>query len=137
MSRGRSHTAHKNSTSSDRETRPVLVRSIIWKASRSRSSWLPRDGTNGVVKQFLYGGAPDSVSFGARLQRIAADEAGRLRPVFDRGAGVGDASYAAVVLAMPPKDILKFFDASDSITVAGHSELPVTPLPCPSAAAPG
>jgi len=33
--------------------------------------------------------------------------------------------------------ILKFFDASDSITVAGHSELPVTPLPCPSAAAPG
>merc|ERR1711965_390409 len=23
--------------------------------------WLPRDGTNGVVKQFLYGGAPDSV----------------------------------------------------------------------------
>ena len=32
--------------------------------------------------------------------------------------------------------ILKLSDASDSITVAGHSELPVTPLPSPSAAAP-
>ena len=29
--------------------------------------------------------------------------------MFDRGSG-GDASYDAVVLAMPPKDILKFFD---------------------------
>lgn len=31
---------------------------------------------------------------------------------------------------------LKLIDASDSMIVAGHSELPVTPLPCPSAAAP-
>eukprot|EP00937_MAST-01D_sp_MAST-1D-sp2_P006927 g6927.t1 len=48
--------------------------------------WLPREGTNGVVKQFLYGGAPDSVAFGARLLRVVASGR-RLRPVFDRGAG--------------------------------------------------
>lgn len=78
----------------------------------SYSHWLPREGTNSVVKQFLYGGAPDDVAFGARLERVAADAAGRrFRPVFDRGAGAGGATYAAVVVAMPPKDILKVFGA--------------------------
>ena len=84
--------------------------------------WLPREGTNGVVKQFLYGGAPDSVAFGARLLRVAASGR-RLRPVFDRGAGE-DADYAAVVLAMPPKDILKFFDAD--IGAAGELQSQAT-----------
>ena len=78
----------------------------------SYSHWLPRDGTNAVVKQFLYAGEPDSVVFEARLQRIASSAAsGMLLPLFDRG-GL-QASYSVVILAMPPKDILKFFDTGD------------------------
>lgn len=71
--------------------------------------FLPRHGTNSVLKQFLYGGKPDQVSFESRLQRIAVAESGKqFLPLFDQG----DASkslYDIVVLAMPPKDILKFF----------------------------
>ena len=78
----------------------------------SYSHWLPRDGTNTVVKQFLYAGEPDSVVFESRLQRVASSaESGMLLPLFDRG-GL-QASYSVVILAMPPKDILKFFDTGD------------------------
>ena len=73
---------------------------------------LPHDGTNALVKQFLYAGEPDAVGFESRLQRVAASaESGMLLPLFDRGGQGG--TYCAVVLAMPPKDILKLFDEGD------------------------
>jgi len=79
----------------------------------SYTNWLPREGTNALVKQFLYAGEPDSVVFESRLQRVmASTETGKLLPLFDRG-GL-QASYSAVVLAMPPKDILKFFAHENS-----------------------
>ena len=79
----------------------------------SYSHWLPHDGTNAVVKQFLYAGEPDSVVFESRLQRVASSsKSGMLLPLFDRG-GL-ESSYSIVILAMPPKDILKFFDTGNS-----------------------
>lgn len=80
------------------------------------SHWLPRDGTNSAVKQFLYGGEPDQIVFRSRLQRMAIDATSptpQLVPLFDSGGTTS--TYDIVVLAMPPKDILKFFsdDAHD------------------------
>ena len=70
-----------------------------------------------MVKQFLYAGAPDQVAFEARLQRITGfPEAGSehgLCPQFDKG-GFPSRSYDAVILAMPPKDIMRFFDNDGS-----------------------
>ena len=55
--------------------------------------WLPRQGTNAAVKQFLYGGEPDLVVFESRLQRMCmatdaarpASAGPRLCPLFDSG----------------------------------------------------
>ena len=86
-------------------------------ADERYTHWLPREGTNSAVKQFLYGGEPDLVVFESRLQRMAVDAASArplLVPLFDSG---GTASaYDVVILAMPPKDIMKFFnnDRSDA-----------------------
>ena len=80
----------------------------------SYAHWLPHDGTNAVVKQFLHAGQPDSVVFESRLQQVAASpELGTLLPIFDRG-GLHASGYSAMILAMPPKDILKFFDTGES-----------------------
>ena len=79
--------------------------------------WLPRDGaTNSVVKQFLRGGEPDRVIFGSRLQQMVMDSSSsststipQLLPLYDSG-GTGSSTYDIVILAMPPKDIIKFFN---------------------------
>mmetsp|Transcript_29054 Transcript_29054/g.46848 ORF Transcript_29054/g.46848 Transcript_29054/m.46848 type:complete len:281 (+) Transcript_29054:1-843(+) len=78
---------------------------------------LPLKGTNSLVKKFLYGGDPDNVDFESRLQRIAiSDSEGQhLLPLFETG-DMSKSSYDVVILAMPPKDILKFF----SNTPKGH-----------------
>jgi len=75
----------------------------------SYTHWLPREGTNSVVKKFLHGGEPDRVVFGSRLQQMAIDSTSpQLVPLFDSG---GTASaYDIVILALPPKDIIKFFN---------------------------
>lgn len=72
--------------------------------------FLPNNGTNSVVKQFLYGGEPDEVTFQSRLQRIVVADSGskQFLPLFDRG-GMSVSAYDVIILAMPPKDILKFF----------------------------
>ena len=79
-------------------------------SDESYTHWLPREGTNSAVKQFLYGGEPDLVLFESRLQRMAFDTTSatpQLVPLFDSG-GMASA-YDVVILAMPPKDIMKFF----------------------------
>lgn len=71
--------------------------------------WLPREGTNSALKQFLHRGKPNKVVFESRLRKVAAsvDDA-KLVPIFDTG---GTAStYDVIILAMPPKDIMKFFN---------------------------
>jgi len=63
------------------------------------------------VKKFLYGGEPDRVVFGSRLQRVAVDRTcarRRFVPLFDSGGTA--ASYDVMILALPPKDIIKFFN---------------------------
>ena len=83
---------------------------FMLKPDEAYTHFLPRNGTNAVVKQFLYGGEPDEVAFESRLQRIAVGESGKkqLLPIFDRG-DTSKSSYDVIILAMPPKDILKFF----------------------------
>lgn len=72
--------------------------------------WLPREGTNSALKQFLHRGKPNRVVFESRLRKVAAssEDEFKLVPIFDTG---GTASaYDVIILAMPPKDIMKFFN---------------------------
>ena len=72
--------------------------------------YLPSSGTNSVVKQFLRFAVPDEMCFGARLQQLSVcKENGLVCPQFDRGGDRLSQYYDAVILAMPPKDIMKFF----------------------------
>jgi predicted NAD/FAD-dependent oxidoreductase len=82
---------------------------FVLKPDKAYTHWLPREGTNTVVKQFLFGGAPDMVAFESRLQSITKSGEMQLCPQFDRGGGLSS-SYDAIVLAMPPKDIQRFFN---------------------------
>lgn len=83
---------------------------FVLQPDEAYTHWLPRGGTNTVVKQFLLGGAPDHVVFESRLQRLTECEGQQqLFPQFDRG-GTLSSSYDIIVLAMPPKDILRFFN---------------------------
>ena len=76
-------------------------------------------GTNNLVKQFLYAGRPDVVSFQTRLAKLWRNpENNKIVPQFDLRRKNSpkksvDSSltleYDAVVLALPPKDIIKFF----------------------------
>lgn len=81
--------------------------------------WLPRGGTNAAVKQFLRAGEPDTVLFQSRLQHVTvidptATAPKQLVPLFDSGGAAS--TYDIVVLAMPPRDGIKFFngDRTDS-----------------------
>ena len=50
--------------------------------------FLPRGGTNQVVKTFLRASAPAQLCFGTRLHRLLEREAdGQICPQFDRGGG--------------------------------------------------
>ena len=85
--------------------------------------WLPPKGTNAAVKQFLYGGAPDLVVFESRLQRVAVDPTSarpRLVPLFDSGGTTSE--YDVVIFAMPPKDIVKFFN-DDRLDTQSQADL--------------
>ena len=83
--------------------------------------WLPRSGTNSVVKQFLHAGAPNQLAFESRLQRVTALNEHQLFAQFDRGGK--DRSYDAIVLAMPPKDILRFFNNNSSQDSQSQADL--------------
>ena len=84
---------------------------FLLKPDEAYSHWLPRYGTNRVVKAFLYAGNPQCVSFGSRLQQITErDNDRKICPRFDRGGDSLSTSFDCVVLAMPPKDILRFFN---------------------------
>ena len=84
---------------------------FLLKPNEAYSHWLPRYGTNRVVKAFLYAGKPQSVSFGSRLQQLTERDADRkICASFDRGGDALSSSFDCVVLAMPPKDILRFFN---------------------------
>lgn len=72
------------------------------------SHWLPRGGTNTAVKQFLHAARPDNLAFESRLQALTESPRGHLAPNFDRG-GAFESTYDVVLLAMPPKDIIRFF----------------------------
>merc|ERR1719375_2101839 len=90
---------------------------------------------NRLVKHFLYGGRPDEVWFDSRVQqilRVVAQEAApagsssssstasgggttrmttRYRAEFDLGGGAASGvDYDAIVIAMPPKDIIRLFE---------------------------
>jgi predicted NAD/FAD-dependent oxidoreductase len=82
---------------------------FVLQPEQAYSHWLPREGTNSVVKAFLNGGTPNKVVFESRLQSITKSADKQLCPQFDRG-GTFSCSYDAIVLAMPPKDILRFFN---------------------------
>ena len=82
---------------------------FVLRPDETYTHWLPRGGTNSVVKAFLFGGAPDTVEFESRLQSITESADKQLSPQFDRG-GTLSSSYDVIVLAMPPKDILRFFN---------------------------
>lgn len=84
---------------------------FLLKPDEAYSHWLPRYGTNRVVKAFLYAGNPQCVAFGSRLQQLTERGLdGKVCPQFDRGGGSLSSAFDCVVLAMPPKDILRFFN---------------------------
>ena len=104
--------------------------------------FLPRGGTNQVVKTFLRDSAPSQLSFGTRLHRLLEREAdGQICPQFDRGGGGHSrgqtgggggrgggggglsTSFDCVVLAMPPKDILRFFNSSGGADPQSQADL--------------
>jgi len=73
------------------------------------------NGTNSLVKHFLYAGTPDVVSFETRLQSLWVSKSS-IVPLFDRarteeGKSLQN-SYDVVIIAMPPKDIMKFFGSN-------------------------
>ena len=99
------------------------------RADDAYAHWLPEDGTNAAVKRFLYGGEPDLVVFESRLQRMTVDATPQraLVPLFDSGgttsADGGPSAYDVVILAMPPKDIVKFFAAIDEENAQSQADL--------------
>ena len=99
---------------------------FLLKPDDAYSHWIPRYGTNRVVKAFLYAGNPECVSFGSRLQQLTVrDVDEKICPRFDRGGDSLSSSFDCVVLAMPPKDILRFFNVHggpDAQSQAGCKE---------------
>jgi len=102
------HTPPNNSCPLDRVENPLRRSTHFVDSDNAYTHWLPRHGTNSAVKQFLYGGEPDRIVFESRLQRMAKDSTQRLVPLFDSGGTTS--TYDIVILAMPPKDIIKFFN---------------------------
>jgi predicted NAD/FAD-dependent oxidoreductase len=83
---------------------------FVLQPDEAYTHWLPRGGTNSVVKQFLSASSPNKCTFESRLQRITHSLDGtQFFPQFDRG-GMSPSFYDVIVLAMPPKDILRFFN---------------------------
>merc|ERR1740130_292511 len=106
----------------DREDAP-LKRSthFVLQPDDAYTHWLPRSGTNSVVKQFLHAGTPNQLAFESRLQRVTAFNEHHLFAQFDRGGK--DRPYDAIVLAMPPKDILRFFNNNSSQDSQSQADL--------------
>lgn len=94
---------------------------FVLQPEASYTHWLPRGGTNTVVKQFLLAGQPDQLEFESRLERLTLSQGNKLYPVFDRGGALASC-YDAIVLAMPPKDILRFFSHSSVSTPDPQSQ---------------
>ena len=100
-------------------------------------------GTNQLVKQFLYAGKPDVVSFETRLMKLWKHNVGtagtKIVPEFDlrprnknnKGKNGNsqaspleqlDKEYDVVILALPPKDAVKFFQNDNSPNSKGKKD---------------
>ena len=103
---------------------PRRTTHFLLKPDDAYSHWIPRYGTNRVVKAFLYAGNPECVSFGSRLQQLTVrDVDGKICPRFDRGGDSLSSSFDCVILAMPPKDILRFFNVHGGPDAQSQADL--------------
>lgn len=94
-----------------------VQRSLHFRSGTTYSHFGIPGGTNNLVKQFLYAGRPDTVSFETRLTKLWKST-NRIVPEFDlRRGGSGDLlsdAFDVVILALPPKDAAKFFQNNRS-----------------------